>query len=161
MRNVLRPPLSPSEVKKVVTSKGWKFADLAARWGISVFWMSKLVNDPVSRPPMYDDAFHGLPQWEPAMVVRESRHNRKRPQPKLWTTEQMFPPGRLFVATDSRIVEEGTRLAVRSWSGSGDDVLVVFEILDGEATGDEFEIEMTAVHRHLQDIGLDEDVTRP
>lgn len=148
--------LSAAEIRILIKSKGWTFVELAARWGVSVTWMSRLVNQPHSRPPMYDDAFRGLPQRDVVHVVRERRHVRKRkPSERAWTPDEMFPPGRLFEAIDSRIVEEGTRLVCQGVERKAGFVFVRYQIHEGDAAGDEFELQMQAAQLHLADLGLD------
>lgn len=148
--------LSAAAIKALVKEKGWTFVDLAARWGVSVTWMSRLVNQPHSRPIMYDDAFRGLPQREVATVVREPRHIRKRREaPRAWSPEEMFPMERLFEAIDNKIVEEGTRLVAKGVSRREGAVFIKYFVVDGDAAGDTFELGMADAHRHLQDLGLD------
>lgn len=148
--------LAATEIKALMKSKGWTFVDLAARWGVSVTWMSRLVNQPHSRPPMYDDAFRGLPQREATQVVREARHVRKRkPRERAWTPEEMFPLGRLFEAIDNKIVEEGTRLISQGLCRRDGAVFIKYLVNDGDAAGDEFELKMNEAQAHFQDLGLD------
>lgn len=148
--------LGASEIKALMKAKGWTFVDLAARWGVSVTWMSRLVNQPRSRPPMYDDAFRGLPQREATEVVREARHVRKRKAPeRAWTPEEMFPIGRLFEAIDNKVVEEGTRLVSRGVQRKAGTVFIKYFVQDGDAAGDEFELQMDAAQLHFADLGLD------
>jgi hypothetical protein len=148
--------LAAVEIKALMKAKGWTFVDLAARWGVSVTWMSRLVNQPRSRPPMYDDAFRGLPQREVTDVVREARHVRKRKPPeRAWTPEEMFPQGRLFEAIDNKVVEEGTRLISQGIERRAGGVFIKYLVNDGDAAGDVFELEMVTAQAHLQDLGLD------
>jgi hypothetical protein len=148
--------LSASEIKSLMKEKGWTFVDLAARWGVSVYWMSRLVNQTRTRPPMYDDAFRGLPPRERVDVEREPRHNRKRRAvAPAWTPEQMFPVGRLFEAIDNKIVEEGTRMAVRAVAKAERGVTIEFRLTEGDAAGEEFKVDMSLAHCHLADLGLD------
>jgi len=148
----------------LMKQKGWTFVDLAARWGVSVFWMSKLVNQPHSRPPMYDDAFRGLPMRAETEVVREARHKRKHWEPRnaAWSAEEMFPAGRVFEAIDSKIVEEGTRMFVQEVSRAGKDVVIKFRLAEGDAAGEDFDVGMDLAQCHFADLGLDhiEDVQR-
>lgn len=148
--------LVAAEIKALMKAKGWTFVDLAARWCVSVTWMSRLVNQPHSRPPMYDDAFRGLPQREVASVVREPRHVRKRkPAERAWSPEEMFPVGRLFEAIDNKVLEEGTRLVSHGVSRRDGAVYIKYLVNDGDAAGDEFELEMSAAQLHFADLGLD------
>lgn len=156
--------LNPGEIKALMKQKGWTFVDLAARWGVSVTWMSRLVNQPHSRPPMYDDAFRGLPQREHSSVVREARHVRnwreaarkKREAERPWTPEEMYPVGRIFEALDNRILEEGTRLVAQGVTRRDGGFFVKYLVNDGDAAGDEFEVHMDAAKLHFQDVGLDQ-----
>lgn len=148
--------LSAVEIKALLKAKGWSSVDLAARWGVSVTWMSRLVNHPHARPTMYDDAFRGLPQREVAQVVREPRHIRKRKEsPRPWTAEEMFPTGRLFEAIDSKVVEEGVRLVSQAVRRREEGVYIRFLVADGAAAGDALELEMEAAQLHFADLGLD------
>ncbi|MNE89596.1 hypothetical protein D3C80_1870180 [compost metagenome] len=52
--------LSPDEFKAVFKQRGWTGKALAARWGVSEAWISKIVNDP-ERTAHWDDAVRGLP----------------------------------------------------------------------------------------------------
>ncbi len=150
-------PLGAVEIRKLVRDRGWTFVDLAARWEVSVTWMSRLVNSPHTRPLMYDDAFRGLPLRDSVEVKRAPRHIRKRkPAPKSWSPAEMFPRGRLFEAIDNKVVEEGTRLSCMGLVTSEPQPLVRFQVLNGEAAGDTFEVDMAAAQCHLADLGLDE-----
>ena len=92
-------PLGAVEIRNLVRARGWTFVDLAARWEVSVTWMSRLVNSPRTRPLMYDDAFRGLPLRESVEVKRAPRHIRKRkPAPKTWSPAEMFPRGQPTLA---------------------------------------------------------------
>lgn len=149
-------PLSASEIKKIVKDKGWTFVDLAARWEVSVTWMSRLVNEPHIRPIAYDDAFRGLPDRGAASVTRQPRHKRKRrPAPRAWSPQEMFPPGRLFQAEDSSIAEEGTRFAVQEVLVQAGQVHIRFKVVDGEAAGDELEVDMQWAQTRLADLGME------
>jgi len=148
--------LTTAEIKALMKQKGWSFVDLAARWGVSVTWMSRLVNQPQARPAMYDDAFRGLPQRQVAHVVREKRHIRKRKEaPRAWSPEEMFPVGRLFEAIDSQVVEEGTRMVSQGVARRDGQVFIAYMLADGHAAGDEFELAMEDAQNHLADLGLD------
>lgn len=150
--------LSAVDIKAIVKERGWSFVDLAARWGVSVTWMSRLVNSPHTRPAMYDDAFRGLPTRNAVTVAREARHIRKRkPAERRWTAAEMFPIGRIFEALDNRWLEEGTRLYVRGLTrtASGQPI-IQFEIATGDAEGDQMELPMELAQVHLADIGLDQ-----
>ena len=145
--------MAAAEIKALVRSKGWTFVDLAARWGLGVFYMSRLVNDPHGRPPMYDDAFRGLPQRETVRVARERRHQRRlRPARAIWTPEQMFPLGRLFEAIDNRFVEEGTSLTVSGVTKRAGEVTVIFVYAEAS---EPIALSMELAQRHFADTGLD------
>lgn len=148
--------LSAAEIRVLIKGKGWTFVELAARWGVSVTWMSRLVNQPHSRPPMYDDAFRGLPERDVAHVVREPRHVRKRKPPeRAWTPDEMFPRGRLFESIDNKVVDEGTRLVCQGVERKAGTVFIKYQVHEGDAAGDEFELQMQAAQLHLADLGLD------
>ncbi len=148
--------LVAAEIKTLMREKGWTFVDLAARWGLSVTWMSRLVNQPHTRPPMYDDAFRGLPVRANVNVVREPRHKRKRPEvERPWTPEEMFPVGRVFTALDNKIVEEGTSLVSQGVERRDGIVFVKYLVSDGDAAGEAFDLHMDEAQLHFQDVGLD------
>ena len=153
--------LTPAEVRDLVREKGWSFADLAARWKVSVSWMSHLVNNPHERAPAYDDAFRGLPYRAAVQVVRQPRHVRRhasgkpRSKPRLWTHDEMYPSGRIFEATDNKVVEEGTRLECAGRVERDGVGYVQYFIMDGHAAGDSIEVTLEEAACHLQDIGLD------
>jgi hypothetical protein len=148
--------LTAAEIRGLIRERGWSFVELAARWDVSVTWMSRLVNNPHSRPAVYDDAFRGLPRRETVEVQREPRHIRKRkPAPRAWSLQEMFPCNRLFEAIDNKVVEEGTRLRCLGPVPTSTPPAVAFEVLNGEAAGDSFEVDMTAAQCHLADLGLD------
>lgn len=145
--------MTPAEVKQLLQERGWSMTDLAARWEISITWISRLVNRPGSRPAMYEDAFRGLPMRASTQVQRQARHAHKKAAKGLWTPAQMFPAGRVWVAIDSAVVEEGTRVIARGVTGLGSQALVRFEL-----PGDPRPLELSAEEAslHLCDIGLDE-----
>lgn len=58
--NYKTPPLSVADYKAEVVRKGWKFRELALRWGKSHTWLSRVANDP-NRDQVWDDALRGLP----------------------------------------------------------------------------------------------------
>lgn len=144
------------EVKALLRTKGWTMTDVAARWGVSVFWMSKLVNQVHTRPPCYEDAFRGLPQRDEVAVQREARHNRKKKAlPRAWTPAEMFPKGRLFQALDNKVVDEDTELAVVAVCGEGGAIRVRFVVTQGDSAGEEVEIPMDVAQCHLGDLARD------
>ena len=145
-------PLQPHEIKKLVKERGWTFADLAARWGHSVFYMSRLVNEPHKRPPAYEDAFRGLPPRDSTVVKREPRHTRKPAASRLWSTRAMFPKGRVFQALDSTCqIDEGTRLSVTSVEEDAGGLTIHFEVLD---SGEPLSLPYKKVLDHFQDIDV-------
>ena len=149
-------PLGAVEIRKLVRERGWTFVDLAARWEVSVTWMSRLVNSPHTRPVMYDDAFRGLPLRESVEVKRAPRHIRKRKAtPKAWSPAEMFPPNRLFEAIDNQIIEEGTRLRCEGLVPAAPKPFVRFRIASGQAAGDSFDVDMATAQCHLADLCLD------
>lgn len=142
-------PMAKGQIKALLKERGWTAVDVAARWGISVTWMSRLMNEPLDRPPMYDDAFRGLPARTAVAVKREARHVRvlkKRPD---W---DMFPVGRLFEALDSQVLDEGTQLVVVSVSS--DRAHVRFRVRE---TGELVDIATVDVDGHFGDLCRDED----
>lgn len=54
-------PMTPEQMKAAIKQRGWTNRSLAARWGKSETWISKIVNNP-ERDRMWDDAVNGLPQ---------------------------------------------------------------------------------------------------
>lgn len=52
--------LTPEQFKALARFKGWKYTELAERWGVTPVWVSAIARD-VGRPRHYDDALHGLP----------------------------------------------------------------------------------------------------
>ena len=52
--------MSPDEFKAETRRRGWTFRALAARWGKSETWVSKIANNP-ERDKHWDDAVNGLP----------------------------------------------------------------------------------------------------
>lgn len=149
-------PLSAAQVRERVRQQGWTFVDLAARWDISVTWMSRLVNQPNERPAMYEDAFNGLPVRDTVAVKRQQRHVRKRKPKTFWSVHQMFPPRRLFEALDNRVVDEGTVLVVQEVRGSGDEVEICFRLAD-EPSNSSFDIilDLETAQAHLGDLCRD------
>jgi hypothetical protein len=145
-------PLSARQIKTLLRERGWTATDLAARWGHSVTYMSRLVNDPFGRPKVYEDAFLGLPDRASVEVVRERRHARK-PAKKPATVQQMFPVGRLWEAEDNAVLPEGTRVAVIAVRQTGAGVAIRFRTQD--EFQEEFELSPADAASHLADLGLD------
>ena len=145
--------MTANEVKQLLRERGWSMVELAARWEISITWISRLVNRPATRPAMYEDAFRGLPARASVQVKREARHKHRKASRRLWTPAQMFPEGRVWVAIDSALVEEGTLLVTRAVRGQGPGAMVRFEL-----PGDPNPLEVSAeqASTHLCDLGLDE-----
>ncbi|CAM3652870.1 transcriptional regulator [Bordetella flabilis] len=52
--------LSQHDFKTEVTKRGWTYAALSKRWGVSANWISKLSRD-TDRAMHWDDAVRGLP----------------------------------------------------------------------------------------------------
>jgi hypothetical protein len=139
--------LNAQEIKAILKSKGWTNVDLAARWGHSETWISQLINDPHKRPPAYDDAILGLPHRKLVAVVRQARHGRRtRKKNGFLSFEQTWPIGSIHEATDSRIVEEGTRLVLIDRSGQ---TTLVFNI---EGTGERLELSPEQAAFHFADV---------
>lgn len=67
----------------------------------------------------------------------------------------MFPVGRLFEAIDNKVLEEGTRLVSQGVSRRDGAVYIKYLVNDGDAAGDEFELQMNAAQLHFADLGLD------
>jgi hypothetical protein len=149
--------LSPDQTRALLRGKGWTNATLAAHWGLSLTYITMLVNKPNDRQRVYEDAFQGLPRRDQVVVMLEPRHRRKRkPKPTKWSMEQMYPPRRVFIATDSTLgPEEGTEMAVISGAGDSDDYVVTFELLTGDAAGDEIELRHGRETDSLHDTGQD------
>lgn len=54
--------MDETQIKSILKSKGWTQKDVAARWGISVVWLSNITqNKKGERSLQHDDAFRGLP----------------------------------------------------------------------------------------------------
>lgn len=149
-------PLTAPMVRSMLRERGWTNADLAAHWGHSISYVSWLVNTPNERPRVYDDAFRGLLPRSQVEVHLEPRH-RKKKAPKKWTIAEMYPPGRVFITQNGRLgPEEGTELVVRAIRRAGDEHLVTFQILSGDAQGDVLEIAHGQDTDSLDDTGQDE-----
>lgn len=136
--------------------------DVAARWGVSVTWMSRLVNDR-ERSQHYDDAFTGLPQREVATVVREPRHVRKAGESKGGRSRvgqfELFPVGRVLVAEDNQHLEEGTRVVVSKSTAGRLNAGTGVPLLTLRVTDSDHELQLSqdeVVHR-FADTGLHED----
>lgn len=166
----------PAELRAHVKALGWKHTDLAARWGLSLQWVSRMISRPDERTDFFEDAFRGLPPRADVTVVREPRHDRKlsveekesrrrqraverakrAERERLWSKAEMFPSRRVFEAIDNRIVEEGSRLQCLGLLPQGlDEPRVRFLVLTGDASGQELDVKASAAATHLQDIGLD------
>lgn len=52
--------MSVVEVKQMLAQKGWTNRALAARWGFSEEYVSKIINNP-ARKKHFEDAIRGLP----------------------------------------------------------------------------------------------------
>lgn len=149
-------PMSPDQVKRIIRERGWTSVDLAARWEISVTWMSRLVNQPHSRPAMYEDAFNGLPSRERVTVEREPRHIRKRRIRQTWTVQEMFPTWRLFEATNSQVVDEGTQWFVHEVRGVGHAATICFRRADQpDDPNAAIEIDVSTAQCHFADMCRD------
>ena len=59
--------LSPENVKKTIKEKGWSNKMLAARWGSTEVWVSKIINDE-NRKVQWNDAINGLPVISDNMI---------------------------------------------------------------------------------------------
>ncbi|EHK4286008.1 TPA: hypothetical protein SHY07_004617 [Escherichia coli] len=59
--------LTAENVKKMIKEKGWNNKMLAARWGCSEVWVSKIINDE-NRKVQWNDAINGLPVISDNMV---------------------------------------------------------------------------------------------
>ena len=146
--------MNASQIKTLLKERGWSLTDVAARWGYSVTWMSRLVND-LGRSAHYNDAFFGLPKRESAHVIREARHIRKA---KIKPVIPMYPVGRLVEADDNRYLDEGTRAVViantadQTKQNRGDGIVT----LQVCATLDTFDLTMTEVSLGFCDLGIDD-----
>ncbi len=153
-------PMAPDQVKRIIRERGWTFVDLAARWGLSVTWMSRLVNRPHSRPAMYEDAFNGLPTRERVTVEREARHVRKRRARNLWTVQEMFPDRRLFEAIDSQVVDEGTQLFVHEVRGAGREAAICLRLAEHPHDDNaELLLDVDTAQRHFADLCREADLS--
>lgn len=129
-------PMQATEIRAMLRAKGWTNADLAAHWGHGLSYVSWLINNPNERPRIYDDAFRGLPPRSSVEVRLEPRHRKKKPAPK-WTVPQMYPLGRVFLTHDCSLgPEEGTEMAVICMDRAGEDHVISFELLTGDAAGE-------------------------
>lgn len=54
------PPLSPAQFKALAKFKGWRYTELAARWGLQPETVSAIARNP-ERQVRYDDMLRGLP----------------------------------------------------------------------------------------------------
>lgn len=145
--------MNTDQIKILLKSRGWSMVDVAARWGYSVGYMSRVVNDR-SRPPHLNDAFAGLPQRATTEVVREKRHIRV---PKAKVVFAMFPVGRIVEADDNRYLEEGCRAVVVANTGmmvKDHDISTIALLPYG--TGDVFELTMDEVAHSFCDLGIDD-----
>lgn len=160
--------MQPDRVKALLSAKKWRMVDLAARWGISVVWMSRLVNEPNTRPPHYDDAFAGLPICDKDAVTREPRHNRtsKKTVKASDTTGfvngrmELFPIGRVLEAIDNTYFDEGTRFVVvgstlSQLTSAQDTPVFSLRVCD---TTETIDISQDDVVLRFADLGLEEPV---
>lgn len=131
------------QIKDILKERGWTSVELAARWKISVTWMSHLVNSPSARPPMFDDAIRGLPPRSETTVQRQARHIRK-PKPK--KKFEMFPIGRIFQAENGQFIEPETEVYVVDVRSDGQEILV--QIVDSDET---FTLTATQMASHFAD----------
>ena len=71
--------MSPRQFREAVLAKGWTYADLAFRWGVTPGWVSTIAADPM-RDFRYDDAVRGLPRLTRLELrhIQESRHRIER-----------------------------------------------------------------------------------
>lgn len=142
--------LSPERFRQVITSRGWRMADVAWRWGISPEHLSRLVAD-LGRASHWDDAVLGLPAISRADAarVRKARlaAERQRMKPRRADAavhvEPSAPSGpgysyHGFLVVNSIVVattaigeiaepgDEGYVAEIRD-EGRGEEYLVVFE----------------------------------
>lgn len=71
--------MPPRQFREAVLAKGWTYADLAFRWGVTPGWVSTIAADPM-RDFRYDDAVRGLPRLSRLELrqIQESRHRIER-----------------------------------------------------------------------------------
>lgn len=68
--------MSPRQFRESVLAKGWTYADLAFRWGVTPGWVSTIAADPM-RDFRYDDAVRGLPRLT-RLELRHVQESRRR-----------------------------------------------------------------------------------
>jgi hypothetical protein len=66
-------PLTPHQFRAVVKTRGWTFAEVAQRWGVTPERVSQIANQPDKRAPHWEDALFGLPHKRAAERTRQQR----------------------------------------------------------------------------------------
>lgn len=143
-------PLGRDRIRQLMRERGWTNIQLAAHWGLALNYVSWLINHPLDRPRVYDDAFRGLPMRSEVEVNLETRHKRPQWKPKTQATEAMFPAGARWITENSALgLDEGTELEVVSMRRGPKGVQVVFRVLSGEGEGDVLELDHPQHTNHL------------
>ncbi|WP_199033118.1 hypothetical protein [Ralstonia sp. ASV6] len=63
---------TPEQIRAILREKGWSGRALAAHWHVSPVYLSRQINDQ-QRPPLWNDAFAGLPPYEELARAMERR----------------------------------------------------------------------------------------
>ena len=151
--------MTSKEIKALLVKTGWSSVDVAVYWGLSVTYLSGVINSR-ERGEKYNCAFRGLPQRGEVALVRKARHIRHSKSKK---TVELNPKGRVLEALCSRYIEEGLRVVV---VGSNFGTLPkptcitvhLRQIETEDANGFEFELPNDEVTLRFGDTGIDVDV---
>ncbi len=68
-------PLSAHEMRSMILRKGWSFAELADRWGVTRARISQMISEGAQRPSYLEDAVWGLPYRSVARFRDERRRS--------------------------------------------------------------------------------------
>lgn len=74
-KKTLRPLLKVDEAKAELAGKGWTNRALAAWWGCSEEYISKIVNN-LERRRWFDDAIRGLPHFADVPAKKKKKVER-------------------------------------------------------------------------------------
>lgn len=142
--------LGRDQIRRLMKERGWTNIQLAGHWGLALNYVSWLINHPLDRPRVYDDAFRGLLPRDQVEVTLEGRHRRPQWTPRTQATEAMFPPGARYITENSTLgLDEGTELEVVSMRRGAKGVQVTFRIASGEGEGDVIELDHPHHTNHL------------